>query len=52
LENRGLCPRIRLLRPFLFAEEVPRDVGFLLEEVRREYDTGRIFYNSVSVGGN
>jgi len=31
---------------------VPRDVEFLLEEVRREYDTGRIFYNSVTVSAN
>ena len=34
------------------SKRVPRDVGFLLEEVRREYDTGRIFYNSVTVSVN
>jgi hypothetical protein len=30
----------------------PRDVGVLLEEVRREYDTGRVFYNSLTVSVN
>jgi hypothetical protein len=33
-------------------KSVARDVGFMLEEVRREYDTGRIFYNSVTVSAN
>jgi len=38
--------RIRLRK------SVARDMGFMLEEVRRQYDTGRIFYNSVTVSAN
>ncbi|GAH77854.1 unnamed protein product, partial [marine sediment metagenome] len=32
-----------------FRRRVSRDVGFMLEEVRREYDTKRIFYNNVKL---